>query len=175
MMYRQYFKKEYLFISAVMILLVICYQLAFKKTIGAWQLNKRLKSQLVQSSDVSIQPGYTERKNTNLDWVLDLYKADTMNFRSNTISKISSVAETENVKLAEVPNQDPIYSNAGFRIQKLDFEGDYFSLMKIFQRLSQTKDAGVIRSAVFKQKRETANEENAKKLIMELYFETINK
>jgi hypothetical protein len=157
-----------------MILLIICYQLAFKKTIGAWQLNKRLKSQLEQSSDVSIQPGYTARKNTNLDRILDLYRADTMNFRSNTISKISSVAEAENVKLAEVPNQDPIYFNAGFRIQKLDFEGDYFSLMKVFQRLGQTKEAGIIRSAVFKGKRET-DSEKAKKLIMELYFETSNK
>lgn len=173
-MYRQYFKKEYIFISAIMILLIICYQLAFKKTIGAWQLNKRLKSQLEQSSDMSVQPGYTERKNINLDRILDLYKADTLNFRSNTISRISSVAETENVKLAEVPNRDPIYSNGQFLIQKLDFEGDYFSLMKVFQRLGQTRDAGIIRSAVFKGRRQADNEK-AKKLIMELYFETTNK
>lgn len=159
---------------AIMILLVICYQLAFKKTIGAWELNKRLKSQLEQSSDVSIQPGYTERKNTNLDRILDLYKADTMNFRSNTISKISLVADAENVKLAEVPSRDPIYSNGQFLIQKLDFEGDYFSLMKVFQRLSQTKEIGIIRSAVFKGRRE-ADSEKAKKLVMELYFETLNK
>jgi len=173
-MHRQYFKKEYLFISAVMILLVICYQLAFKKTIGAWQLNKRLKTQLEQSSDVSIQPGYTERKNTNLDRILELYKADTMNLRSNAISKISSVAEAENVKLAEVPSRDPIYSNGQFLVQKLDFEGDFFSLMKVFQRLGQAKDFGVIRSAVFKARRETDNEKT-KKLIMELYLEIINK
>ena len=107
-----------------------------------------------------------------MDRILDLYKADTMNFRSNTIGKISSVAEAENVKLAEVPNRDPVYSNEQFRIQKLDFEGDYFSLMKVFQRLGQTKEAGVIRSVVLQERRATNGD---KKLIMELYFEITNK
>ena len=172
MMHRQYFKKQYIFISGIVILAIICYQVAFKKTIDFWQVNKRLKAQLEQSSDVSIQPGYTARKIANLDRILDLYKADTMNFRSNTIGKISSVAEAENVKLAEVPNRDPVYSNEQFRIQKLDFEGDYFSLMKVFQRLGQTKEAGVIRSVVLQERRATNGD---KKLIMELYFEITNK
>jgi hypothetical protein len=170
-MQRQYFKKEYIFISAWIMLLVICYQLAFKRTIRAWQLNEQLKSQLAQSSDLSIQPGYAERQNTNLDHILNLYKADTMNFRSNTITKISSVAAAENAKLAEVPRWDPVYSNGQFLIQKLDFEGDYFSLMRAFQRLGKTAEAGVIRSAVVRASRESNGD---KKLIMELYFE-INK
>jgi len=168
----QYLKKKYLFIVVTMAVVLICYQLAFKKTIEAWQLNQQLKALLAQSADVSNQPGYTERKNSNLDRLLDLYKADTLNFRSNTISKIASVAETEQVKLAGVPNEEPADTSQRFRIQKLDFEGDYFSLMKAFQRLAQTKEAGIIRSAVFKTKRGTDPEKD-RKIIMELYFETL--
>ena len=173
-MYRRYFKKEYVFISAIIILLITCYQFAFKETISAWQLNKQLRYQLQQSSDVSMQPGYIERKNANLSRILDLYKADTLDFRNNAISKISSVAETDNVKLAEAPTRDPIYSNGQFFIQRLDLEGDYFSLMKVFDRLGQIKDAGIVRSVVFKQKRDR-KKEKGKDLVMELYFEVLNR
>jgi hypothetical protein len=172
MVNRRYFKREYLFIAATTLACVICYQLAFKKTIIAWQLNKQLKAQLAQSSDVSIQPGYTARKNANLDRILDLYTGDSLNFRSITISKIALVAEAGQVKLAEVPYENRVYSNSKFLIQKLNFEGDYFSLMKVFQQLGQRKEAGIIRSAAFRAKRGTDSEKE-KKLIMELYFETI--
>src|SRR5260370_37700569 len=105
------FKKEYLLAAATMLLLLICYQLAFKKTIVAWQLNRGLKQKLAQSTDVSQQPEYQERKNANLGKLIDLYKADTTEFRSNILSNISAIAENENVKLTEVPTRDPLYNN----------------------------------------------------------------
>ncbi|HTD41989.1 MAG TPA: hypothetical protein VK671_15275 [Mucilaginibacter sp.] len=164
-------KKEYLLAAATAIVLIICYQLAFKKTIEAWQIDRQLKTQLAQSSDMSIQPGYVERKNVNLDRVLDLYKADTINFRSNIISKISSVAEAENVKLAEVPNQDPAYRTSQFTIQKLSFEGDYSSLVKTISNLQKEKGIGIVRSAVMKTVASHANNDEVKKLILEVYLE----
>jgi len=168
---RQYLKKEYLLIAATVITLTICYQLAFKKTITAWQINKQLKSQLVQSSDVSVQPGYIQRKNANLDRILDLYKADTINFRSNIISKISSIAEGENVKLAEVPSQDPVYHNMLFIIQKLSFEGDFFSLMKTLNVLQSTPGIGMVRSIGIKSVGLHTSNDEIKKLILAVYLE----
>lgn len=91
-------KKEYLLIIATIVLLLLSYKLAFKATFEAWQINRALKTQLIQTNDLSYQPGYLERKNINLSKVINLYKADTVAFRNNSISNISVIAEKENVK-----------------------------------------------------------------------------
>jgi len=164
-------KKEYLLIAASLVLLVMCYQLAFKKTIEAWQLHKQLESKLVQSSKMNFQPGYSERKNANIRRILNLYKADTVNFRSNIISRISSIAEKENVKLSEVPVDDPTQHNNKNIIQKLLFEGDYFSLIKTLNELQKASGIGVIRSIALKTVGSHINNDDVKKLILTVNLE----
>ena len=166
------FKKEYLFIVSVIILLLISYQLAFKKTVEAWQINKQLKVQIAQASDLSIQPAYLDRKNANLSKIIGFYKTDTAGFRSNIISTISLIAEKQNVKLSEVPLQDPLYHNDKFIIQKLSFEGDFFDLAKVLDQLEKTKGIGVSRSVSFKKMKGNPNN-NVDKLTLDVYFETI--
>jgi hypothetical protein len=166
-------KKEYLLLAASVLLLIISYQFAFKRTLNAWQLHNRLNKQLSQSVNMQDQPSYLERKAHNLDQIIDLYKTDTTIFRSNTISAIASIAEKENVKLSEVPIQDPVYNNNTFVVQKLDFDGDYFALTKMLSDLQSAKGLGVPRSAAFKSVRAKANEEDSKKLILEVFLETV--
>lgn len=139
-------KKEYLLLAASVVMLVICYQLAFKKSIEAWHQHRQLQAQAAQSVSGSFQPGYSERKSANISKILNLYKADTVNFRSNIISRISLVAEKENVKLSEVPADDPSLHNNKIIHQKLTFEGDYLSLVKTLNELQKTPEIGVIRS-----------------------------
>lgn len=159
-------KKEYLLLGGSVLILIICYQLAFKKTIEAWHLHKQLTSQLSQSSNVNFQPGYSERKNANISCILNLYKADTVNFRSNIIGRISSIAEKENVKLSEVPVEDPALRHNQLIIQKLAFEGDYFSLIKTLNELQKTTGIGMIRSIDIKSVDSHFNENSSKKLTL---------
>jgi hypothetical protein len=166
-------KKEYLLIAASIVLLLLCYQLAFKKTIEAWQVNKQLKSQIAQAADLSYQPAYLERKNKNLSKIIALYKTDTVTFRSNTISVISSIAEKENVKLSEVPLQDPLYNADQFIIQKLNFEGSFFALTKVLNRLQITSGIGVVRATTYKVTGIRSGVDDVKKLVLEVYLETV--
>ena len=171
-MLRQFsFNKIYLLISGTALLLIICYLQAFDKTIVAWQLNSNLHQQLSQSADITLAPLYQGRKNANLEKIIDLYKADTIDFRSNILSKISSIAEQENVKLTEVPGKDPLYHNDQFIIQKLNFDGDYFSLLKIINRLQSTKDIGMIRAIALKKMIDVSSSHKLSKLILEVYLE----
>jgi len=165
-------KKKYLLLAGTVLLLVISYQLAFRRTAEAWQLHNTLKKQLTVAAALSDQPAYLERKNHNLDQIIDLYKTDTATFRSNAISAVASIAEKENVKLSEVPKQDPMYQSRSFIIQKLDFEGDYFALTKTFSELQSTKGIGVPRSAIFKVVEIRSSTDDIKKLVMEVYLET---
>jgi len=165
------FKKNHLLIAGIFILLWIGYNLAFKLTIAAWQINRQLKTQLRQSADISYQPAYLERKNANLSKIINLYRADTVSFRNNSISIISGIAEKENVKLSEVPTQDPFYHTDQFIIQKLGFEGVFFSLTKVFKQLQATNNIGIIRSATYKLTGLKTNMDNDKKLMLEVCLE----
>ena len=164
-------KKEYLLVAGTIILLLLCYQFAFKKTIVAWQLNKQLKGRLAQSSDLAVQPAYLLRKSANLSKILDRYRADTVEFRSNAINQIAAIAQGENVKLSEVPLTDPVYHTDKFIIQKVDFEGDFFALTKVFNRLQAIKEIGVIRSAAYRTVTVRSVNNEFKKLILEVYIE----
>jgi hypothetical protein len=168
------FKKEYLLAGAATILLLLSYQLAFKKTIAAWQLNHRLKQELATSADISSEPQYQERKNNNLGQVIGLYRADTLEFRSNMIGEITKIAEKENVKLTAVPSRDPLFHSSKFLIQKLDLEGDYFSLTKVFDLLNKARGIGVIRSSTYKSATIMAVSSGEKKVTLELYIIIVN-
>jgi hypothetical protein len=139
-------KNDYILIAAGILLLLAAWQFAFKKTIEAWKQHRSLAQQVLQAGDLSYQPGYLERKNHNLDKILNLYKADTLDFRSNELSKISLLAEQYNVKLSEVPSEDPVYHTAQSTIQKLAFEGDYFALVKTLNALEVKNDLGAMRT-----------------------------
>lgn len=168
------FKKEYGLIAGSIITLIFSYQLAFKKTVEAWQLHSSLKKQIVQSSDVSYQPGYLERKNANLEKIIGLYMADTANYRSNILSVISKIAEGEQVKLSEVPSQQPAFHTSEFTIQQLKFEGDYFTLERTLNKLQQTSGAGILRSAKISSISNHADVGEIKKTGMDVFLEIAN-
>ncbi len=166
-------KKDYLLALSTLLLLVISYQLAFKKTIEAWQIHKKLKSELAQSADLAVQPAYIERKNNNLSKVLGLYKADTVAFRNNTLNTIAAIAEKENVKLSAVPVQDPLFDHEKFTVQKLSFSGGYFALTKVFVQIEKTPGIGRIRSATYKILNPQQAGGSDRTLSLELYFEIV--
>ena len=158
-------------IAGTIVLLYISYQLAFKKTIGAVRIHQRLSAAITSASDLSYQPGYMERKSKNLDAIINKYQMDSLSLRGNTIARVSAIADKEHVKLSEVPDQDPLYRNEHFIIQRLDFEGDYFSLTRMLHQLESTDGMGVPRSMVWKAVDKVPGNHTDKKLVLQVCFE----
>lgn len=175
MLKQLHFKKEYWLACGIIVLLLLSYQLAFKKTIEAWQSNRNLNRQLARFADISSEPQYQERKNKNLSSTINLYKTDTTEFRSNVIVVITRIAEKEHVKLVEVPTRDPLFYSSEFMILKLKLEGDYFSLTKVFDLLNRVKGIGVVRSATYRSASITSGNRKEERLMLELYFIILNK
>jgi hypothetical protein len=159
--------KRYLTIAGSILLLVICYQLAFKSTLLAWQTNRQLKSQLVQASDLSYQPGLLARKSKNLDAILSRYHSDSLTFRGNTIAEISRIAGKENVKLSGIPVDDPALHTDQYIIERLVFEGSFTSLVKTLHNLENADGVGVSRSIAIK----PAKKDEESPLMMEVLLE----
>ena len=166
-------KSEHLFVVATILAFLLCYQLAFKKTIAAWQIHRQLTTQMARANDLSYQPAYMERKSMNLSRVIGLYKADTVTFRSNTISRIAGIGEKENVKLSEVPLQDPLYHTDKFILQKLVFEGSFFAITNVLNQLQNTPDIGLVRAFTYRSIGIKSSNDEARKLVLEVYIEMI--
>jgi hypothetical protein len=164
-------KNEYLLIIGAFLLLLLGYELAFKNTVEAWQTNKELKQKLSSSLSMGDQPDYLERKSSNLDKLIKLYQADTTSLRNNLINSLSLLADRQNVKLAEVPVQDATFSSAHFIIEKLQFEGDYFALLKMTDLLQKQNSIGIIRSENWKVTGLKNNGDKIRKLVLEVYLE----
>lgn len=165
------YKKDYWLVAAAILLLVVCYQLAFKKTVEAYQTRNRLQAQVSQVSDVSYEPGYLERKAGNIDRILARYRMDTLALRGNALAQIAVIAERENVKLSEVPLQDPSFNTAHFIIQQLEFEGSYPALLKTFHDLENMANVGVPRSITIKTVSKNTGNKEDKKTVMDVLME----
>ncbi|MES2807008.1 MAG: hypothetical protein V4619_00175 [Bacteroidota bacterium] len=162
------FKKNQVFFAGILLLIVICYKLAFKNTIDAWQTNRKLKAQ-TKTGNLAYQPDYLNRKARNLDKVIDSYRADTSTFRSNFINRVALMAAKENVKLSDVPSPNSSTRSDRLIIQKISLEGDYFSLIRTVQGIQQTQGIGFVRSVRFKVANSPSNVNQ--KLIVEIFLE----
>lgn len=164
-------KKTYLLIAGTILLLLISYELAFKKTVSAWQLHRQLQQQLTAATDMSTAPDYLFRKNKNLDQLIKSYRLDSVTFRNNVVNTIAGLAEQEQVKFTIIPADDPLYHPPRFIIQKLDFEGDFFSLLKLVNSLQTASGVGILRSVSLKTKKLIPGDDRSKKLNLEIYME----
>jgi hypothetical protein len=167
------FKKVYLLVLGTFLLAVAGYELAFKHTLDARNVNVQLTEQLAQQNNATEQPGYTDRKNANLDRIIGLYHADTVTYRSSAINAIAFLAEKNNVKFVSAPVQDKGYHTDKYILQKLTFSGDYFSLLKLLNQLQAANDIGMIRSCSFRvparQDMVLANG----KVLLDVFFEVV--
>jgi hypothetical protein len=162
-------KKEYGLIAGSLVLLLLCYQLAFRPTVEAWHLHRSLSNQLANSGDLSFQPGYMERKSKNLDDIIGRYKADTTALRSNILTTIAIEAEKLDVRLSSVPMQESSYRTKDYVIQQLNFEGDFFSLTKLLHQLQSMEGIGTLRSLTIFKKKDAWNNNDSKMLQMKVF------
>jgi hypothetical protein len=167
-------KQQYLIIGGSLLLAILCYELAFKKTFDLWRTHSRLTQELQQSSDISTSPAYLARKNANLDQIINAYRMDSVSFKNNAVNKIADLADRQKVKFTAVPTDDPLYHAPGFILQKLDFEGDFFPLLQLVHQLQATTGIGMLRSVSWMKKKVISGDpvhNDNKKLVLEVYME----
>ena len=144
------FKHSYLLMLIGVILSFAGYRWAFTNTYHAWLTNKHFKEQIAKQNNVIDQPGYLERKKSNLNKIIELYHVDTLTYRSDAISTMSIIANKYNVRLISAPVQDKTYRTDKYFLQKLIFAGDFFSIIKLMRQLEATDGIGIMRSWAIK-------------------------
>ncbi|MBS7565386.1 hypothetical protein KHS38_13320 [Mucilaginibacter sp. Bleaf8] len=168
-------RRSYLLAALVVVLLLLSIRFAFWRTFEAWQINRQLSVQLTKSSDVSYQPAFLERKNHNLDQTLNLFRGDTANYRSIILEKLSAIAETESVKIIDVPQgkETEAVDALPYHIQNLTLEGSFFALTRFLHNAEHQMGIGRVRSAVYRSATVAKASGAEKRLTLLVYLEII--
>lgn len=165
--------KKYLLIGGTLLLTFLSYQAAFKRTVEAWELHNELNGQSAINEPLRYPSGYIQRKNRNLDSLLAHYQADSVTFKSNSITTIALIAARENVQLSEVLLQSKAQDTQHSFIQKIILQGDYFSIIKVLNEIQKTKDVGIVRSVSVRIPQRQYKPQISNKLFADVYLEII--
>ena len=171
-MLRKYLlKREYLFPAILLCLMVVCYQLAIKNTLAAWQKHLALTRQVQQTDNLSYQPDYLERKNANINRIIQSYDGDTAIFRNKVINDLSLIASAENVRLINIPATSVAATANSIFTQELAFTGDFFSLLKFTDKINSLSGVGKLRQFSIRKVMDNKVQANSGGLLLEISME----
>ena len=162
-------KRDIILVLGIVFFAFICYQFAIKNTLDAYKQNQKLAGALRGNSVGKLPVGFMKRKSQNLDKILIKYTLDSATFKGRAVGEIASIAEEENLKLIEIPIMEPFYNTEYFLIQRIDFEGDYYSIVKFIKRVQSRNNVGVLRSLSMKTRKK--GDEKGKSIILELFLQ----
>jgi len=164
--------KKYMLWAGLAVFMFICYQLAFKPTIEAWNYNQELKERAAASNTANGKPLYQVRKKRNLDTLIARFRIDTAVFRNQVLTRTGLVSQKQNVRLTDIPMPDALSSAGGYLVQKLILEGKYADLLRTLDQLRSTAEIGFIRSVAL-QMPDRDKPAKQQVLHMTVYVETI--
>ncbi|MFD0766146.1 hypothetical protein ACFQZI_14880 [Mucilaginibacter lutimaris] len=173
-MLQKFFDQKYSFPVVVLAFLFICYQLAIKNTLMAWQINRQFRTDLAASAGISAQPGYLVRKQKNLQGIVERYSADSNAFRSAVITGTALIANRRNIVVSTIPLQEPGLQTIRTAVERVNFTGGYFQLLQALRDMEDAKDLGLLRSVKFSLLR-APGQQTAKTLEMSVYLQVIKK
>jgi hypothetical protein len=133
----------------IVLLVIMCWFLAFNKTFEAIKVHYQLKdsSQLDHNNqDLSFNSNYTERKTQALSIILESYSVDKKHWNNDVWLTVSSLAASQKVAIDFTitgPHIEPDTNSIGIK-QRFSFYGDYISLVKLLNVLEHTSKIGRI-------------------------------
>ncbi|OOQ58324.1 hypothetical protein [Mucilaginibacter pedocola] len=141
--------RKYWITAGTLLVLLLCYQLAFKKTIAASQLYSRLSQQVTANDGLSLQPAFLERQYQTITALASSYHVDTANYRTQLLSKLAPLADSCHITLINIPKSN---TSADGRItrQQIGAKGDFFSLLRFYALAEKQKGTGMASSVSWK-------------------------
>ena len=155
-----------------MLILLICYQMAIRKTVAAWRVNLDLKKERSQTTDISTSTTYLLRKHKNLEAIVHRYTEDSTTFRSDIISRVALIASKNNISVNSVPGAAANLQTPELGVEKLELQGRFFPLLTTLQAIEHGEHIGTVRSLKISKTRPSASPTD-EMLHMEVFLEVI--
>ena len=171
-----YKKKNGLLLVAMVLVLLLSWNLAFRNTYNAFLTNQRLSVQAANPESLAYHSGYLQEKNALLDSIVQVYTADSAIWHNSFWMNVGKAVPSEGIRViyqAEA-NRNAENISSGILQEQISFESDFRSLLVLLDTLDKQKETGYINSVSFvrdKSKRTTDTE----KLRMRVVFGVVGK
>lgn len=169
--------KNHLLTAGTVVLLLLCWPLAFRKTIDALSLNRKLSLLDEDKGKLSFNPEYLEQKHRVLSKLVASYTIDSAQWKNEFWLNVSRSAAGKGIAVSYTPEQakeqDKDKDSKVIR-QSILFGADYRHLVTLLDTLEKMKGVGFITSAKFDKVKGIHTEGNDK-LILKTVFSVLGK
>ncbi len=167
-----YKTKYYLLLTGCLMFLVLCYNLAFKKTIHEIKAIKENTHQFANLQDAPTQLRQLDLKLKNLNGGLFYEDRFTVNGEVLLLEKANSLSKGLNLTITELPHND-IYNKNGLSVktQTIIIKGSFKELLTFLKCIERDRSLGNICSIDFFSQRESSS--GTTSLKMKVFFQTI--
>lgn len=141
----------------MVLLLLASYYLAFKKTVTVYQSYALLKTQDLGSESLSVSPMYTMARIKQVDELYDRFKVDTLTWKNSLWNHGAGLSQKYGVAInAFPPVKAMVLQDLLCLQQRIGFNGDFASLLKLTKELSMMKYTGMIAGVKYAKKNKDA-------------------
>ena len=146
--------KNILLLLGFVVALVLCYQLAFSKTMALKANYTDLKHQEVLFENTPKQWSLLKQKQQYYDSILNKYQRNGTSLQNNLLQTITSFAESHKLKVSSFL-EPHVYDQNDIKIKTYQFtlEGNYNAILKLMHKLEQETKFGEIINIHFEKKK----------------------
>lgn len=128
----------------LLVLLVISYSLALKKTVQVYQNYTLLQSEATGSENLSVSPMYTHSRIKAVNELYHRFQVDTLSWKNSLWNMGAGLSQKYNSTVKAFPpvKTATIQEQLYFK-QNIAFEGDFPNLLKLLKEMSFMRNAGM--------------------------------
>lgn len=133
--------------APVLILLMglVCWQLAFKKTWAAYGLYRQLTAVAAPAAELGISPGYTARRTQAMEQLYNRFEIDSATWKGQLWNACATLGPGQGLQVKAFPGweRDSLSGRPVLR-QRIELSGPYFKLLTMQRQLDTTARIGRI-------------------------------
>ena len=148
-------RKNIILLAATIIVLVLCYQLAIKKTLDYKTRYIALKAEERLFDDIPKQFGVLNEKNKYYDSLLNTYQIGETSIQNNLLKTINKIAKEEQLKIIDF-NEPHVFTKDKSKQNTYTFvvEGDFENILGLIYYLEQHTKFGEVLNVHFEKKKQ---------------------
>ena len=164
--------KNRLLLAGALLLLILSWPLALRKTSDAIALNHQLSLKNEDKSNLSYNPAYLNQKGRVLEQLVARYTLDSAGWKNELWLKASGAASAKGLSVSYNPELLKALADTGntdILRQSISFGGDYRKLVALLDTLEKMECVGFVSSAKFERVK-NMNAEGGDKLHLKVVF-----
>ena len=169
-----YKTKNKILLGIGLLLLLIVYQLAIKKSIAAFSLNSSLKQQIEKAAGAPQKLALLEQQNLAYDAILANYKGNGSNTQQLLLSAVTGYCQENNLLLKEFPKS--IFKQESEYLVETNYfvlEGGFINTLRLIHHLEQKNRIGKIASVNYQVKKDQRTQKDF--LNATIYIQNVKK